>query len=340
MKEGVSIIICCFNSALLIKKTLEFIAAQKYEGIRCEVILVDNASSDHTAVTAAQAWASAGNKEIYFRIVTEQMPGLSYARRKGIAESNFEYLIFCDDDNLLDGNYVQNCWDLFQSNPHVAILGGWGTAEFEDPKAKPLWFDKFYHSYALGGQAQEESLVNVVYGAGMTARKSVLATVMAGQDMFLHGRKGGQLSAGEDSEICYRVRLAGHHILYSPSLTFSHFLPKGRLNWPYLKKLSAGFAKTFVVLNLYEKVLNEGNERLSLFYWMKKAFYYWGIYIKYWPKHYSAYKKGEGTIEEIHNLTWKNIALSYFEYNFETVTIYKKIAELKENISRTGQDAI
>jgi len=331
LKEGVSIIICCYNSAQLIRRTLEHIAAQKYAGIPCEVILVDNASTDSTSRTAAQVWASSGNQEIDFRIVFEETPGLTQARKKGIAEADFEFLIFCDDDNLLDENYVQNTWILFRANDHAAILGGCGTAEFEDPGAKPNWFDKFYHSYALGPQADRQAVVNTVYGAGMAARKSVLRSVIEKPDMFLHGRKGKNLSAGEDSEICYRIRLAGHHILYSPLLTFRHFLTPGRLTWPYVKKLHAGLANTFVVLSLYEKALQTEAPDLPAFYWLKRSFYYWGIYIKYWHGHYNAFKKGEGTLEEIHHLTWLNIARSYFEYNFKTRGIYRRIARLKDH---------
>ena len=153
--------------------------------------------------------------------------------------------------------------------------------------------------------------------------------------MFLHGRKQDQLTAGEDAEICYRVLFAGYKIVYSPKLTFKHFLTNERLTWDYLKKLHTGFAKMNVVLNLYEKALNSEISKLSYFNWLKNAFYYWGIYLKYWPKHYSAYKKGEGTIEEIHHLTWKNIAKSYFEYNFQTNAIYHKIFLLKNQLHRS-----
>ena len=334
MKDGVSIIICCYNSSLRIEETLRYIAALQINGINCEVILVDNASTDNTADTARSAWQKLGNNKINFHITYQSTPGLTYAREKGIREANYEFLIFCDDDNWLDENYIQNTVKFFRSDPQIAVLGGVGIAEFETPLSKPVWFDKFYHGYAVGQQAEKECIINSVYGAGMAVRKSVLTEVMNKSPMFLHGRKQNQLTAGEDGEICYRIILEGYLILYSPQLTFKHFLEAKRLTWDHLKKLHIGFAKMNVVLNLYEKAINSESPKLSYFNWLKKASYYWGVYLKYWPKHYSAYKNGEGTIEEIHHLTWKNIALSYFEYNFQTVAMYHKIFLLKNQIRR------
>jgi GT2 family glycosyltransferase len=149
--------------------------------------------------------------------------------------------------------------------------------------------------------------------------------------VFLHGRKQNNLTSGEDSEICFRVRLAGYHILYSPQLIFKHFLTTKRLTWDYLLKLHAGLAKSFVVLNLYERALAHKTPSLPIFYWLKKTLYYSIIYLKYWPKQYSAYNKAEGAIEEIYHVMWRNIAATYFDYNFKTVSIFRTIATFKKN---------
>ena len=330
--KGVSIIICCFNSEPLLAQTLNHIAAQNLDaGLNCEIILVDNASSDNTSETAKQVWDKNHHDKIKLTIVHETRSGLAYARQRGIKEAQYEYLVYCDDDNWLDKNYINDVVKLFDSYPKVAILGGTGTAAFENENTKPAWFDKYYQSYAIGPQAHGETMVNGVYGAGMAIRKSVLIQVIDMQPMFLHGRKQAELTSGEDSEICFRVRLAGYQILYSPKLIFTHFLTAKRLTWAYLLKLHVGLAKSFVVLNLYEQAAISEKTTLPAFYWLKKALYYVIIYLKYWPLQYTAYKKGEGTIEEIYHVTWKNIALNYFEYNFKTTSIYRKITVFRKN---------
>ena len=329
-KNGISIIICCYNSSLRIEKTLEYLAAQIIHDINCEIILVDNASSDNTNEIANSIWAKNPSNKIALNIVSELQPGLANARLKGISASSYEFLVFCDDDNWLDQNYVQNVYKLFKEKPAVGIIGGFGTAQFEDVSLKPVWFDALYHGYAVGEQAGKETMVDNVYGAGMAIRKSVLKTITDKYPMFLNDRKKQELSSGGDSEICYRIRIAGYKILYAPQLTFKHYITTNRLTWNYLKKLHIGFAKSNVVLSLYDKAINSQNPELSGFYWLKKALYYWGIYLKYWPKHYLAYKKGEGTIEEIHHITWRSIAMDHFVYNFKTIGIYRKVFALKK----------
>jgi len=335
--KGVSIIICCYNSELLLEQTLNHLAIQNMDiDLACEIIVVDNASTDNTQEKARASWLKNATDKIKLSIVYEPKPGLAYARQRGIIEAAFEYLVFCDDDNWLDKDYINNVCNLFNSMPEIAVLGGTSTAQFEDETLIPAWFDKFYHSYAIGPQAEKACMVNSVYGAGMAVRKSVLTEVMNKNPMFLYGRKQNKLTSGEDSEICYRILLEGYKIFYSPQLMFKHFLATKRLNWEYLKRLHVGLAQSNVVLTLYEKALNSNHPDLSFFYWLKKALYYWGVYFKYWPKHYLAYKNGEGTIEEIHHLTWKNIAIGYLKYNFETIGIYRKIFLLKNHIQRSN----
>ncbi|MGZ3757421.1 MAG: glycosyltransferase [Mucilaginibacter sp.] len=330
MKEGVSIILCCYNSARRIEQTLTHLAALDTDGIDCEVVLVDNGSTDGTREAALAIWAGLNNDDVKLRIAYEPQSGLSFARQKGVDTAEYQYLIFCDDDNWLDNNYVRTTVSLFRSNPGVAALGGFGVPVFENSNNKPVWFDKLYHGYAVGGQGENEQFTNSVYGAGMAVKKDVLKQVIDHYPMLLHGRKKNTLSSGEDSEICLRIRLLGYKIRYSPNLKFSHFLPDERLTWSYLKKLHVGLAKTFVIIDLYNQALTNNTLSLPSFYWLKKNLYYWGIYLKYWAKQYLKYRNNEGTVEELNHITWKNIALDYTRYNFKTITVYKAIISLKK----------
>jgi glycosyltransferase involved in cell wall biosynthesis len=87
MKDGVSVVICCYNSADKISQALTCLQEQEYDqSILWEVILVDNASDDNTAIVARQIWK---HLEIPLRILNESQKGLSNARKKGINESNY-----------------------------------------------------------------------------------------------------------------------------------------------------------------------------------------------------------------------------------------------------------
>ncbi|NJN42415.1 MAG: glycosyltransferase [Flammeovirgaceae bacterium] len=65
MEEGVSVIICCYNSSSRIEKTLEHLFQQKTNSrLHWEIILVDNASTDQTKATAIKRWSNLGRAEV------------------------------------------------------------------------------------------------------------------------------------------------------------------------------------------------------------------------------------------------------------------------------------
>src|SRR5882757_8940798 len=104
---GVSVIICCYNSAVRLPQTLKHLAEQNVpENLLPEIILVNNASTDDTVAVATETWNRFGPKNIEFKIVNEPEPGQMHARKKGAEEARYECIIFCDDDNWLDKNYV------------------------------------------------------------------------------------------------------------------------------------------------------------------------------------------------------------------------------------------
>jgi len=334
LNEGVSIIICCFNSEKLLQPTLRHIALQETDGdIPIEVILVDNASTDGTQTIAENCWAAFGRSDIKLRIVYEGQPGLSYARHKGADTAAYECLIFCDDDNWLDENYCKNVFHLFNTKPQVGIAGGLGIAEFEDVTLKPDWFDEMKASYAIGDKTNPPAAVNFVCGAGMAIRRSLFLHISSSMPLLLHGRKSKQLTAGEDGELCYRVLFSGYQVYYSPALMFRHFLPSKRLEWAYAKKLHVGFAHSYLILDLYQKAFNGTGKEITARYWLKQAGYYSGIYIKYSLDYYFTKNKLQKKLKEIKLDTWKTIAADYLLYNLKIIRIYTAIVKQKNKLA-------
>ena len=330
MKEGISVIICCYNSVNKLGETLLYLSRQKCN-FPWEILVVDNASTDDTKEFAKNELKKYGS-EISYKVITENEPGKQYAIKKGLSSSKYEYIVICDDDNWLDENYLQIVCQIFEHNSEIGAIGGLGIPKPEiDP---PIWFQNFIHGYAAFPQSTESGFLNGVYGAGMAFRKSIFNKIYGlGYNSILTCRKGDSLSSGGDTEMCFQIILSGFKIWYDDRLKFQHFIPKGRLTWDYLRKLHVGLAKSYVLLNLYEKAISTKNDKLSPFYWAKKAFYYLGIYIKYFPKHYKTYKRGIGSTEEIRHITWRTIGFDYLKYNFSTIRYYKEIIALKNHLN-------
>ena len=249
MERGISIVICCYNSEFRVPKVLTYIQNQKFKSqLDWEVLVVDNASTDRTGVVAKQCWTMPG---VELRVVNEPNPGISHARRRGFEEAHFEIISFVDDDNWVEEEWIQKVYDTMYSDMEIGILGGFGTAAFEE--TPPAWFSSYEESYAVGPQgASSGERTTSLYGAGLNIRKSTWDNLQENGFKFqLTGRKGNLISSGEDSELCLAVIFSGQKLFYRSDLTFYHFMPPGRLTWEYLMKLTGSFGRADAILMVY-----------------------------------------------------------------------------------------
>lgn len=262
---GVSIVICCHNSAKLLPRTLAHLANQQVaSGLNYEVIVVDNASTDGTASIAEQTWPKAHRAPL--RILTEPQLGLIYARRRGVDEAKHEIVSFIDDDNWICPDWVQLVAEVMSLHPEVGACGGCNEAVCET--SPPEWFERHQASYAVGAQWRERGDITqtrgYLWGAGLSVRKTAWRQLIdSGFHSLLVGRQGKALSAGEDAELCFALRLAGWRLWYEPRLRLQHFIMKPRLEWQYLRRLNRGFGVASVGTDPYEIALNSSQEGIK-----------------------------------------------------------------------------
>jgi len=93
----ISLVIPAFNEAARIEKTLEeigrFFSERNWE---CELIVVDDGSSDRTSEVVASAWRSFPGEKKLLR--NHANSGKGYSVRRGILEATGEYAFFSDAD--------------------------------------------------------------------------------------------------------------------------------------------------------------------------------------------------------------------------------------------------
>lgn len=280
--KGFSIIVCCYNSANVIEDTLRHLSALRVpEGYGCEVILVNNLSTDNTVPLALDIWDTV-RPPLSLQVVEENTPGLSFARNKGIQSSRYNYLLFCDDDNRLDPNYLLVAADVLEHHPEVGALGGLGIPEYEEVPA--YWAEDFY-IYGSGPQANVSGKVFYVHGAGVVIRREAFQKMEKANFKFLlSDRKGNQLSSGGDYELCYAIGLTGYIVWYEKRLTFRHFITSERLTPEYTSRFVRESAPAIDILDVYRYYLQQDNPlRVNFYFRQLKLFAYHGYRI------YSAY---------------------------------------------------
>lgn len=253
---GLTVIICCYNSAERIVTTLKHLAAQQHPAdFSFEVLLVDNASTDNTAAIALQIWELCAAPGGCMKIVTEPQAGQYYARQRGVNEAAYEYLVFCDDDNWLQPDYVYAAWQALRNDDGIGAAGG-DNLPVTDAGAYPDWFGEYADKYALGIPAKTSGYITdrgFVLGAGMATRRSLfLAMYAPGFPSLLAGRNGSNLSTGDDFEYCKRLLLAGFKLYYEQHMQLHHFIPHQRLTVAYRERLMAGILDAGKVISEYE----------------------------------------------------------------------------------------
>ena len=257
---GVSVVVCCHNSAKILPETLACLANQRTaDNVIYEVIVVDNASTDATAQIAERAWPQ--GHRIPLRVVRESRLGLSYARHCGVDAAEYEIISFIDDDNRVCQEWVQLVAEIMTQHPEVGACGGYNEAVCES--TPPEWFESYQWCYAAGAQWKEAGDVTqtrgYLWGAGLSIRKVAWQQLISnGFRSLLVDRQGTSLGAGGDAELCFALRLAGWRLWYEPRLRLRHFITERRLKWQYLRLLNRGFGVASVGTDPYEIALKNG----------------------------------------------------------------------------------
>jgi glycosyltransferase involved in cell wall biosynthesis len=250
---GVSVAICCHNSAERLPETVAHLKCQQVRSdIDWEVIVIDNASTDDTSTVARQCWGDDG--PVAMRVVNERRLGLSHARVRALLEARYELVSFIDDDNWVAPNWVEAVSEIMSLRPDVGACFGKKDSVCEG--TAPWWFKQFEGQFVIGPDLNEArdftDRPNDIPGAGLTIRKSAWIPLHESGFEFLGtGRCGRKLLGGEDTELVYALKFCRWRLWYDPRLRLRHFLPVRRLRWQYLRDCHYGFGISTVHLDSY-----------------------------------------------------------------------------------------
>lgn len=221
------------------------------------VLLVDNASSPPLGEGYVWPLLKAG---IPVRIVREETPGLARARLKAIAETDDEWMIFVDDDNQLDPDYIANAIAFAAENPAVGCFGG---RLLLPAKLKPRpWVVPFlpdlgirdFGDLPIVSYDQDKWGKWEPAGAGAVVHRRVLEAYASRAEnepgFFELGRSGRWGVASCDDSLMMRGAIrVGMGSAYVPGLKLRHHIHPRRFRFSYLMRLMFGYGQSFVRLD-------------------------------------------------------------------------------------------
>ncbi len=119
----ISIIVCTYNRADMLKETMRSIFAQEYRPV--EILLFDDGSTDNTPEVAA----GYGERIRYYR---QENKGIGAARTAACQLAQGEYIAFQDDDDLMPPDRIPCLYEALQQHPRaVFAVGEWAHIDGE-----------------------------------------------------------------------------------------------------------------------------------------------------------------------------------------------------------------
>ncbi|MEW6661081.1 MAG: glycosyltransferase family 2 protein [Bacillota bacterium] len=213
----VSVIIPVHNQLAYTRQCLNSLFVTE-NGIRQEVIVIDNASSDGTASYLQEK----GRRLKTIRNSTND--GFARACNLGARAAAGRYLCFLNNDTICQSGWLSSLLALIESEPRIGVVGSKllypdGTVQHagvvisgENPIVPVLIYQG---APAKAPYVNKTRDFQAVSGASMLVRRQVFEA--AG------GFDEGYINGCEDLDFCFEVRRLGYRIVYTPASVLCHF---------------------------------------------------------------------------------------------------------------------
>jgi GT2 family glycosyltransferase len=203
MPSLVSIVVPTYNRNQLLCDTLDYLLRQDYP--HTHLIVVDQ-SADHDSAT----WKYLEQNSNRIEYVRLSQPNLPAARNVGIARSQGEVVVFCDDDMVVPPDTVSRLLQLYR-DPKV-----WGAtvSVFQPQQANE------FHAATQNPEKNPPNIsrVNDFNGGFMSYRKELFDRI-GGFDEWVGTQP---LSAAEDFEFSWRATVANYGLYRDAGIPILH----------------------------------------------------------------------------------------------------------------------
>lgn len=195
----VSVVVCSYNGAETLRGTLEGIERLAYPNV--EAIVVDDGSTDDTAAIA-RAYAA--------RLIRTENRGLGSARNTGLYAATGKIVAYIDDDAYPDPHWLHYLAHSYQTSDFVG-MGGPNLLPAEDgPVAECVANAPGGPTHVLLSDREAEHIP----GCNMSFRREALLAVGGFDPRYR--------AAGDDVDICWRVREEVGSLGFSPAAVVWH----------------------------------------------------------------------------------------------------------------------
>jgi glycosyltransferase involved in cell wall biosynthesis len=234
MSVAYTVALCTHNHADRLLRTLADLAGLTLPHHPWELVVIDNGCTDGTtAMLAMHAWPTGWSA----RVIREDKLGLSNARNRAAAEARGEYIIFIDDDETPDADWLCAYERLIEAKRPDAF-GGRIKVLLED--ARPIWLQDELLAF-LGEVNRFDTITpltepDTYFFGGNFGCRTALIGPLGGFDPQL-GRQGRVNVGGEEIDFYRRLLAGGHSVWWTPESVIHHRIQTGKLSRGYFLDL-------------------------------------------------------------------------------------------------------
>ena len=238
----VTVAICTRNRASSLARTLASIEAARHPACDWEILITDNGSTDGTQ----QVIADFANR-LPIRMQVETKAGVANARNAAVAAATSEYIVWTDDDVVVEPDWLTAYVDSFAAYPSADLFGGRIRPVLEEPVTQ--WFsqvsprlEELLAERELGQEPMWiTNVAQVPYGANCAVRKSVQSKFL-----FDTARGPGAPYFGEETTSFKAILAANHQARWVPASSVRHMISSKRQTLEYVRWWYEGLGRTLV----------------------------------------------------------------------------------------------
>lgn len=245
----ITLAICTLNRAESLRRTLDSLAAMRVrEDLDWEIVVVNNNCTDHTD-EVIKSFAD----RLPIRRELEPQRGLSHARNRAVEAANGDYIVWTDDDVVVDPGWLAAYAEAFRRWPEAAVFGGpiipiyaapvpkwvsenerflgdscFARRDFGDeplPLSLPDWREPSGANFALRGVEQRAYRYDPELGVGPVRRR-----------------------LGEELDVIRRILRSGGTGYWVPPARVEHCIGHDRQTTKYIARYFAGLGETRAML--------------------------------------------------------------------------------------------
>jgi len=214
-EPAVSIVIPVYNNADVTVRALQSIVEQWPAKLACQIIVVDDGSTDSTAAIIAQ------------------LPGIDYIRNginsgfiqscnRGVALARGRYVCLLNNDTIVTPGWLDELFRTAESDPSIGAVGA--KLVYLDGRLQEaggvIWSDGSGWNYGRGADPRDPQYnylrdVDYCSGAALFVRTELFRKLGGFSELYLPAYY-------EDVDMCFAIRQLGYRVVYQPLCAVVH----------------------------------------------------------------------------------------------------------------------